>query len=294
MILCCLFFLKKTHSIHMKSIKKIKLKFKYDFSYLLKPLMLLSFLSVITYGAKLLGAAQADKVFFVLILLVITPIVLNHIHNSNYKLSFMLVLFILIILYLYVYDDLLVFLVKKCRNNGIIFGVVNSIFNTFGLTDFENLVYYTSYGGAKLIHGEIVTGAVDIFKAKLNSSEASMYLAGRYFSLFSALGIAFSVKKHKKAILFISVFTFLSGNFTVFLMTLLLVFTPYYFIFLLFVFISYFISNVVMIKGGFAVNSSIFELFVYCDNYVYILAVGIFLCAVSYYISRLAKEKLKW
>lgn len=294
MILCCLFFLKKPHIIYMKNIKKIKLNFKYDFSYLLKPLMILSFLSVIAYGAKLLGAAQADKVFFVITLLVITPIVLNHIKNPNYKLSFMLILFIMIILYLYIYDDLLVFLVKKCRNNGITFGVLNSIFNTVGLTDFENLIYHTSYGGAKLIHGEIFTGAVDIFKAKPNSNEASMYLAGRFFSLFSALGIAFSVKKHKITILFITAFTFLSGNFTVFLMTLLLIFTPYYFIFLLFNFISYFIANVVMIKGGFAVNSSVFELFVYCDNRVYILAVGIFLCAVSYYISRLAKEKLKW
>ncbi|MDE6751709.1 MAG: hypothetical protein K2J59_02925, partial [Eubacterium sp.] len=68
----------------------------------------------------------------------------------------------------------------------------------------------------------------------------------------------------------------------------------YYFIFLLFSFISYFIANAAMINGGFAVNSSIFELFIYCDNYIYILAVGLFLCAVSYYLSRLAKERLKW
>ena len=278
----------------MRNLKNIKLNIKYDLSFLIKPLMILSFLSAILYGLKLLGVQQSDKIFFVFIVLGIIPFILNRVKNIHNKLSIMMVLFIFVLLYIYVYDDFLVFLANKCKNNGIIFGVLNSIFNTFGLTDFENLLYHTSYGGAKLINGKIATGAIDIFLLKSNSSEASMYLCGRYFSLFSALGIALSIKKNKKEILFITLFLFLTGNFTVYLLALLLLFTPYYFIFLLFSFVSYFISNVAMIKGGFSVNSSIFELFVYCDNYIYILAVGLFLCAVSYYISRLAKERLKW
>lgn len=278
----------------MKNVKKLKLNLKYDFSFLIGPLMLLSFLSAVAYALKLLGVSQADKIFFVCIILIIVPITLNHIKNPNNKLSFILLLFVFIILYLYIYEDFLVFLANKCKNNGVVFGFLNSIFNTFGLTDFEHLIYHTSYGGAKLINGKIATGAVDIFLSNQNSSEAFMFLCGRYFLIFSALGIAFSVKKHKKAILLITLFSFLSGNITIYLLTLLLLFTQYYFIFLLFSFISYFIANAAMIKGGFAVGSSIFELFLYCDNYVYILAVGLFLCAVSYYVSRLAKEKLKW
>ena len=278
----------------MKSFKNFKLSFKYDLSYLLKPFMILSFLSAVVYALKLLGVENTDKVFFVCMVILIIPIVLNHIKNLNNKLSLMLILFIFVILYLYVYDDFLIFLAKKCKNNGIVFGALNSVFNTFGLTDFENLIFYTSYGGAKLINGEIATGAVDIFMLKSSSIEASVYLVGRFLSLFSALGIALSIHKHRKAVLFITLFSFLSGNFTVYLLALLLIFPQNYFVFLLFNFISYFIANVAMIKGGFAVNSSIFEMFVYCDNYVYVLAVGLFLCAVSYYVSRLAKERLKW
>ena len=278
----------------MKNLKNLKLNFKYDLSFLIKPSMILSFLSAAAYALKLLGISQADKIFFVCLILIIAPITLNHIKTPNNKLSFIMVLFIFVILYLYVYEDLLIFLANKCKNNGVVFGFMNTIFNTFGLTDFETLIYHTSYGGAKLINGKITTGAVDIFISNHNSSEAFIFLCGRYFSLFSALGIAFSVKKHKKAILFITLFSFLSGNMTIYLLTLLLQFTQYYFIFLLFSFISYFIANAAMINGGFAVNSSIFELFIYCDNYIYILAVGLFLCAVSYYVSRLAKEKLKW
>lgn len=278
----------------MKNFKKLKLNFNYDLSYLLKPLMILSFISAINYGFKMLDIENTDKIFFICIAVTLIPIILNHINNINNKISFMLILFIIIILYLNVYDDLMVFLANKCKNNGIIFGSLNSIFNTFGITDFENMIYHTSYGGAKLINGEITTGAVDIFLQKQSAGEASIYLAGRYISVFSALGVAFSVKKHKKEMLFITAFLIISGNFTVYLLTLLLIYTPYYFIFLLFNFISYFIANVAFIKGGFAVNSSVFELLVYCDNYIYILAVGLFLCAVSYYLSRLAKERLKW
>lgn len=278
----------------MRSLKNIRLSTKYDLSFLIKPLMILSFISAVTYVLKFVGVKQADKIFFVCLILMIIPITLNHIKNVNYKLSFVLILFIFIVLYLYVYDDLLIYLANKVKNNGVIFGVLNSIFNTFGLSDFEDLIYHTSYGGAKLINGEIATGAIDIFMQKQISSETSMFLSGRYFSAFSALGIAFSIKKHKKAVLFITLFSLLTGNLTIYLLALLLLSTPYYFIFILFNFISYFIANVAFIYGGFSVNSSIFELFLCCDNYIYILAVGLFLCSVSYYFSRLAKERLKW
>lgn len=277
----------------MKNLKKIKLNINYDFSFLLKPLMLLSFLSAVIYGLKLLGISEGDKIFFVLMILVLVPVTLNQIKTVNYKISLIMVLFVFVILYIFIYDDLLLFLAEKSRNNGVIFGVINSIFNTFGLSEFENMIFHTSFGGAKLMNGQIVTGAADIY-AMNQSIDASIYLCGRYFSLFSALGIAFSIKKHKKAVLFLMAFAFLSGNFTIYLLTLLLFFTPYYFIFLLFNFISYFIANIGMINGGFAVGSSVFELFVYCDNYIYILAVGFFMSAVSYYFSRLAKERLKW
>ncbi|MDE6659080.1 MAG: hypothetical protein K2K01_03060, partial [Eubacterium sp.] len=214
----------------MKSFKNIRFSMKYDLSFLIKPLMLLSVISAVTYALKFVGITQADKILIVCLVILIIPIVLNHIRNVNYKLSFVLILFIFIVLYLNVYDDLLVYLANKAKNNGVIFGVMNSIFNTFGLTDFQELIYHTSYGGAKLINGNIATGAVDIYMLKPNCDESSMYLCGRYLSVFSALGIAFSVKKHKKEMLFITLFSLLTGNLTVYLLTLLLLSTPHYFI----------------------------------------------------------------
>ncbi len=278
----------------MRKLKKIKFNLKYDCSFLMKPFMLLSFLSAVAYGLKLLDVPYADKIFFAAAVLVLLPVFLGRIRNKYNKISFMILMLICIVLYLNVYDNLLIYLAGKCKNNGVSFGVINALFNTFGLTDFENLMYHTSYGGAKLINGRIVTGAVDLFTAKESSREGMMFLCGKYLSLFSALGIAFSIKKHRKDVFFITLFAFLSGNLTVYLLMLLLVFTPYYFIFLLFTFISYFIANTAMINGGFFVSGSFFELIVYRSNIVQILAVGVFLCAVSYYFSRLAKERLKW
>ena len=251
-------------------------------------------ISALTYGLKLLGVAAADKIFFTVMIVALITVTLNRINNIYKKISFVLILFIFIILYLNVYDELIVYLAKKCEKSGVIFGVLNAVFNTFGLTDFENLIYHTAYGGSKFINGKIATGAVDIFLLKQNCREASMYLCGRYLILFAAVGIAFAINKHRKAVFFITVFAFLTGNLTVYLLMLLFVFMPYYFIFLLFSFICYFIANVAEIRGGFGINGSILELIVYRDNIVYIFALGIFLCAVAYYLSRLAKERRKW
>lgn len=278
----------------MRSLKRIKLNNRYDFTFLLKPLMLLSVVSAVTYGLKLLGVAASDKIFFTVMIIVLITITLNHINNIYKKISFVLILFIFIILYLNIYEDLIVYLANKCEKNGVTFGVLNSVFNTFGLTDFENLIYHTSYGGAKFIDGKIATGAVDIFQLKQNCREAQMYLCGRYLTLFSAVGIALAINKHRKEVLFITIFAFLTGNLTVYLLMLLFVFMPYYFIFLLFSFICYFIANVAEVNAGFGINGSILELIVYRDNIIYILALGMFLCAVAYYLSRLAKEKRKW
>ncbi len=292
--LYCLFLPKSSHINFMRKIKKLKFTLKYDFSFLLKPLMLLSFLSAVTYGLKLLGVLYTDKIFFSAAVIIMIPFLLNRIHTFYNKITVMILLFIFVLLYLYVYDDLMIFLAGKCKNNGVSFGVLNALFSTFGLADFENLIYHTSYGGAKLINGSIVTGAVDIFTVKENCREGAMFLCGKFLLLFSASGISLSIKKRRKEVFFITFFTLLSGNLTVYLLMLLLVFTPYYFIFLLFSFISYFIANTAMIKGGFFANGSLFELALYRDNIVQILAVGVFLCAVAYYFSRLAKERLKW
>lgn len=278
----------------MKNFKKIRIEFKHDFSFLLKPLMLLSVLSVVAYGLKFIEVPFADDLMLFAVIVVITAALINHTKSVYKRISMMLILLIAFVLYINVYDDMVIFLAKKCENNGIFFGVINSIFNTFGLTDFQELIYHTSYGGAKLISGKIATGAVDIYLLNNACREASMFLCGKYLSLFAGLGISFAIDKHRKEVLFITLFTFLTGNMTAYLLMLLLVFTPYYFIFLLFNFFCYFIPTVADIQGGFFVNGSLFELFIHRDNIVFMIVLGIFICAVAYYFSRLVKEKRKW
>lgn len=278
----------------MRDLKKIKIEFKHDYSFLLKPLMLLSVLSIVAYGLKFIEVSFADDLMFFAVIVVITATLINHVKSVYKRISIMLILLIAFLLYINVYDDLIIFLAKKCENNGIFFGVVNSIFNTFGLTDFQELIYHTSYGGSKLINGRITTGAIDIYMLNNSSREASTYLCGKYLSLFAGLGISFAIDKHRKEVLYITFFAFLTGNMTPYLLMLLLVFTPYYFIFLLFNFFCFFIPTVADIKGGFSVNGSVLELLIHRENIVFIIVLGVFICAVSYYFSRLVKEKRKW
>lgn len=278
----------------MKDLKKIKINFKYDNSFLLKPLAVLSFISLFAYGLKFIEVSFADSLMLGALIVVITVALINHTENLYKHVSIMLILLILIVLYIGIYEDITIALANKCENNGIFFGVINSVFNTFGLTDFQELIYHTSYGGSKLINGRIATGAVDIYMLNNSCREASRFLCGKYLSLFAGLGISFAIDKHREEVLFITLFTFLTGNMTIYLLMLLLVFTPYYFLFLLFNFFCYFIANVADIRSGFMVNGSIFELLIRRDNIVYILIFGVFICAVSYYFSRLVKEKRKW
>lgn len=278
----------------MKDLKKIKINQKYDNSFLLKPLAVLAFLSLFSYGLKFIEVSFADSLMLGALIVVITVALINHTENLYKRVSIMLILLILIVLYIGVYEDIAIALANKCENNGIFFGVINSVFNTFGLTDFQELIYHSSYGGAKLINGRIATGAVDIYLLSNSCREASRFLCGKYLTLFAGLGISFAIDKQREEVLFITLFTFLTGNMTMYLLMLLLVFTPYYFLFLLFNFFCYFVVNVADIRSGFMVNGSIFELLIRRDNIVFILILGIFVCAVSYYFSRLVKEKRKW
>ena len=278
----------------MKSFKKIKIEFKRDNSFLLKPLMLLSVLSFVAYGLKFIEVSFADSLMLGAVIVVITVALISHIKDLYKRISLMLILLIAFILYINVYDDMIISLAKKCENNGVFFGIVNSIFNTFGLTDFQELIYHTSYGGMKLIGDRITTGAIDIYLENNACREASMFLCGKYLSLFAGLGISLAIDKHRKEVLYITLFTFLTGNMTAYLLMLLLVFTPYYFIFLLFNFLCFFVPAVADIQGGFFVNGSLFELLICRENIVFIIILGIFICAVSYYFSRLVKEKRKW
>lgn len=287
----CLNKLKSINNYCMRNF--LNFKNKYNLSFMLKPLLILSIISSVFYVLKIINFSYADEM---MLFCVMTFIILTFIKNDrNLKHIFIMlsIVIALCIFYICLYDDFILFLANKCKNSGIKFGFFNAFFNTIGLNKFENLIYHTSYGGSKFIDGNIITGAIDIFKSKRNVDECSMFLCGKYLSLFSLIGVSLSFNKNKKEILIITLFAVLTGNLNIYLLTLLLLYTPYYFVFLLFNFISYFLSDFLNVNSGFFYNGSLFELIIQKDNLVYILAVGMLLCAVSYYISRLVNEKLK-
>lgn len=277
-----------------KLLKKFEIKKKYNFEYLYKPLMILSVFSVIMYVFKLNGFEYADDLFMFAELSVLLISYFRNCRNINHIQICLSVIFTGIVFYICLYDDVVFLIAEKCRKNGIAFGVTNAVLNTFSLNDLENLIYHTSFGGSKFINGEIITGAVDIFRAKSATSESAMFLCGKYLIMFSIIGIVLSINKHKNEAYLIALAAVLTGNISVFLIMLLFNFTPLYFVALLFVFFCYLISNLALIKSGFYCSGSLIELFIQKENLIYIFAIGIFICAVSYYASRLVKEKLKW
>lgn len=277
-----------------KLLKKFEIKKKYNFEYLYKPLMILSLFSVIMYVFKLNGFEYADDLFMFAELSVLMTSYFRNCRNINHIQICLSVIFTGIVFYVCLYDDAVLLIAEKCRKNGIAFGVTNAVLNTFSLNDLQNLIYHTSFGGSKFINGEIITGAVDIFRAKSATSESAMFLCGKYLIMFSIIGIVLSINKHKNEAYLIALAAVLTGNISVFLIMLLFNFTPLYFVALLFAFFCYLISNLASIKSGFYCSGSLIELLIQKENLIYIFAIGIFICAVSYYASRLVKEKLKW
>ncbi len=272
----------------------VRFKSKYDFSFLLKPLVILSFATLLSYILKVNDFSNADNIMLFCTMSVLLVALIRNSNNLKNRIIILTVAIILIIFRICIYDDLIFFLAKKCQNSGVKFGFLNAFFNTLGLNDFENLIYHTSYGGTKYIDGQIISGAIDIFKSRKGTEECAMFLSGKYLSLFAALGIALSLKNNKAEIVIITAFAIITGNLNVFLLTLLFLFPPYYFIFLLFSFVSFFICNLVDVNSGFYFNGSLFEMIIQKDNLVYLFAIGFLICAVSYYFSRLVNEKIKW
>lgn len=279
----------------MISIKKfINLKTKYGLEFMLKTFVVLSVITSLFYIFKLCGFTNADNI---MMFCLISAIVLCFIKNKECVglktiTYFIFSILIFFVFYICLHEKIIHFLAEKCESSGVKFSFFNTIYNTFGITDFESLIYHTSYGGTKFINGKIITGAIDIFREKKGLEVSSEFLCGKYLSLFASFGITLSLKDNKAELLIINVFALITGNLNIYLLTLLIFYTPYYFLFLLFNFISYFTSNILEINSGFYCNGSIFELILQKDNLIYIFALGFLICAISYYLSSIVNEKL--
>lgn len=271
--------------------KRIKLK-KYDMTFIYIPVLILSILSVVTYIIRLFNAEAADTIFFMSTVILLCFFIVPRVRSKAFK----AVLIILAISFCAVYFTLgssfFITAAKKLSSTAASFGFFDFLFNTCSVYRFEQLVYETSCGGARIIDNQLVCGVVNIVKAN-EQSDLISYLSGKVVFIFALCGILLSEKKNFKANLLICALMLISGNPTPALILLFFTCPSVYFFALLINFFSYIISVQFDIKGAFRVSPSIFEIFYHSQNIVNVLAVCVMFCAVSYFVSRLVRERKK-
>jgi len=286
------FCLKKAEFVNNPNMKKINLKNK-SLNFMLNPLFLLSVLSVPVYILRLLGVENADTVYSAAVFVIVVFALFYNIGDvKKFKILFTVML-VLLIVYICFYDKLTDLLIKFSEKSAVRFGMLNTIFNTFGLYDFQNLADGTSHGGSFLINGKIVNGAVEAFKQNSFASGVSQFLTARFLLLFSLCGILLALGGKNIKICIAVLFAVLTGNYTVLLLFLAFLFPVHYLLSLIASFACSFVAAAMDLKFGFYCAPSAFELFIHNSNRIYSAVLCVFVFCISFYSASLAKEKLK-
>jgi hypothetical protein len=175
------------------------------------------------------------------------------------------------------------------------FSLVNAILNTFGIYDYEQFMFNSSLGGAKLINGELVCGFVNL--AKYGSESAALFLTAKAVFVFALIGIMISfalIDKEFRIEYLITVLSlFLTGNVMPVLLLLLITKRPIYYLSLLFSFLSCVVAQLADRAFTFLFSPSVFELFLHSSARMYLFAEIFFIISAAYLITRLVCEKVK-
>lgn len=271
--------------------KRIKIK-KYDMTFIYFPVFILSAVSVAAYIIRLFNSDLANKLFFSATVILLCFFLSYHTRFKILKIVLILLAVFYGAAYFIIGNSAFAFAANRFANSASSFGFFDLIFNTAGIYDFQSLVLETSYGGARLINSQIICGVSNIVKADAQS-DLIYYLSGRVIFIFALCGILLSDKKYFKANLFIIALMLISGNPSPALILLLFTSPSIYFVALLFNFVSYIAAGMFEIKGAYVVSPSIFETMYHSQNIIFVLAVGFLICAVSYFVTRLVKERKK-
>lgn len=270
-----------------------KMKWKNDsLEFMIKPILLLSVISIVFYILKLIGAENTDNLYSASVIIIVFSALFCNMKNKKKTFILFLLLAFLITIYICFYDKIVKMLIQFSSGSAVKFSMINTIFSTFAFFDFQNYVDYTSYGGSVIIDNEIVNGAVNIFMHNQSSKFVSRFLTSRFLMNFSVSAIAFAVGRKDIKICIITLISLLTGCLTPLLLLFFCVFPVCYLMSLLVSFASGLISSVIGIKFGFICSPSIFELFIHNSNRIYVLVVCVLVFCVSYYSACLVKEKL--
>lgn len=272
--------------------KKIKF-YNNRFSFMEKPLLILSVLSIPIYALKLFNIENSDLIYTALTLIIVLSVLFLNVKNLKKVKIVLLILVLSAILFIFCYDKIVLFLADYSKNSPMKFSIINTIFNTFGFYDYQNFIDFTGYGGSYLINNEIVCGAINIFKNNPDSKVVSQFLTARFLLIYSLSGFAVSLGRKNMNIMIIAAVAIITGNYTVLLLAFLFLVPVYYLLVLISSFICSFVSSVVGIKLGFYYSPSVFELLIHNDNKIYSLFICIFVLCLSYYLARLVKEKFE-
>lgn len=269
--------------------KRIRLK-KYDMTFIYIPVLLLSILSVITYIIRLFNSEVSDYIFFTGTVVLLCFFIVSKVNLKALKVIMILLAIVFLAAFYILGNSFLITAAKKLSSSAVSFGFFDFLFNTCSVYKFQQLVYETSCGGARIIDNQIICGVINIVKANPDS-ELISYLSGKVVFMFALCGILLSEKKNFKANLLVCALMLISGNPSPALILLLFTSPSIYFLAMLINFFSFIISAQFDIKGAFRVNPSLFEVFYHSDNIINLLAFSVLLCAVSYFVSRLVNER---
>ena len=260
------------------------------YEYAQKPILLYSAFSVIVYLLMLLKVNNAYKLIFIGFVICLFFCLFKRIKKKIYKIILLIFCIALLIFYFCFSEKLIFFFAEKCAKNNIAFGGVSSLLNSVGIYDLNNLIYNSSLGGARFYGGKIICGAVNIANS-IKSSNSALYLTGRILALFSLSGVLLSSKIDRKQKFLLILFLLSSGIEAPCLLFLLLCEPALYFLFLILSFAGYLLSSILSVKAVFRFSPSVFEVIFLSDNKIYLICLCVLFCAVSYYLSRLVKER---
>lgn len=272
--------------------KKIKF-YNNRFSFIEKPLLILSLLSITAYIFKLFDINNVDIIYTAITIIIVLSALFSNIRNQKQVKIILLILILSATIFIFFYNKFVLLIADYSKSSSFKFSIINTLFNTFGFYDYQNLIDFTGYGGSYLINKEIVCGAVNIFKNNPDSKVVSQFLTARFLLVFSLLGFAVSLGRKNINIIIIAVIAIITGNFTPLLLVFLFILPLYYLLVLISSFFCSFVSSVVGIKLGFYYSPSIFELLIHNDNKIYAFVICVFAFCISYYLARLVKEKVE-
>ena len=263
-----------------------------DITFAVLPSVIISAASVACYILRLFDAAAADGLFFVIFSAAVCLAAVLRVRKTALKIISALLCAFYIAAYFTVGGGLFELAADKLNFGAYAFGAFDFLFNTAGIFDYDRLILFTSYGGARLVDSQIICGVSNI-AAALPDSDTVYYLSGRVLLIFFFFGVMLSDKRFFKLRLLLCALMLISGNPAPVLIFLLLTKPTAYFISLFFSTCCHAAAAVFEIRAAYAVSPSVYEIAIHSQNAVLVFAVGILILSCSYFISRLVSERKK-